>query len=123
MGEPTAALAVPTTTLHTAKDPQVVVQSEELFAQRAQGTGSQDLLLQLYAVPPANFSAPPKDGGAGHCNLTLGQVTATVGLLSSWTASHTRPSAEQVQAAASRVPSLSGTFVPAPWPDPRATTP
>ncbi|WP_426563114.1 hypothetical protein ACPPVT_19245 [Angustibacter sp. McL0619] len=123
MGEPTAALSVPTTTLHTAKDPVAIVQHEQLFAQRAQRAGSQNLLLQLYSVPPAKYDPPPKDGGAGHCNLTAGQVTATVALLSSWAATHTRPTDQEVTAAASKVPSLSGTFVPAPWPDPRATGP
>lgn len=90
LGEPTGRLRVPTLTMHTTKDPLVLVQNERLFADRVRAAGRQSDLLQLYVAPPATFTAPAPYG-AGHCAFTAQQRVAVIGLLDTWVRTGTRP--------------------------------
>ncbi|GAB3598750.1 alpha/beta hydrolase [Angustibacter peucedani] len=115
LGEPTGALRVPTLTLHTTKDPLVLVQNERLFADRVRARGQQDRLLQLYVAPPATFTAPAPYG-AGHCAFTAEQRVMVIGLLDSWVRTGTRPSGSDVHAATADVKGVQSTYVPSAWP-------
>lgn len=120
LGEPTGRLRVPTLTLHTTKDPLVLVQNERLFADRVRAAGRQGNLLQLYVAPPATFTAPAPYG-AGHCAFTAQQRVAVVGLLDAWVRQGTRPSGSAVHDAVAGVPGIETAYVPPGWPAGPAT--
>lgn len=82
LGDPTGRLRRPTITLHTEFDPQVIVQNERVFAERAQQQSGAGVLVQLFTSPPAKYSQAPY--GAGNCNFTDTEYEAIVNLLDKW---------------------------------------
>ncbi|HET6876287.1 MAG TPA: hypothetical protein VFH38_02025 [Jatrophihabitans sp.] len=82
LGDPTGSVQRPTITLHTEFDPQMIVQNERVFAERAQQQSGAGLLVQLFTGPPAKYSQAPY--GAGNCNFTDTEYEAVVNLLDKW---------------------------------------
>ena len=115
LGDPTGDLRVPTLTLHTTKDPLVLVQNESLFAGRVAKHDDQGSLLQLYVAPPPSYTAPAPYG-AGHCNFTTQQRLAVVDLLDRWVRSGRKPDAGVQADALYDAKGVDQTYRPPGWP-------
>lgn len=117
-GTPTGAVQDPTITMHTAADPLVIVQNENLFQQRYRASGSTVDLIQLFTVPPATWSET--DGapyGAGHCNFTPESRLAVIALLDDWVKNGVFPGQTAIAAAMGESSGYNAVFAPGPWPD------
>ncbi len=122
-GTPTGAVQDPTITMHTAADPLVIVQNENLFRQRYQASGSTSDLIQLFTAPPATWSET--DGapyGAGHCNFTPESRLAVIALLDDWVKNGVYPGQTAIAAAMGEDNGYSAIFQPGPWPDTTVTS-
>jgi len=124
-GDPSGAVQVPTITMHTKADPLVIVENESFFHDRYQArleAGEvKGGLVQLYTVPPAEYS--PEEGapyGAGHCNFTPQSRLAVIDLLDAWVREGIYPGQSAIQAAMGTESGYNPIYTPGPWPDPLA---
>jgi hypothetical protein len=83
LGNPTGAIQRPTITMHTEYDPLVIVQNENVFAQRAAANIKSGGLVQLFTGPPDKYKSPAPYG-AGHCNFTTTEFLGTIDLVDKW---------------------------------------
>lgn len=83
LGNPTGDIQHPTITMHTENDPLVLVQNENVFAQRVgEQPNAKGQLVQLFTAPPSRYTTAPY--GAGHCNFTTTELVGVVTLLDNW---------------------------------------
>ena len=115
LGDTTGDLTAPTVTMHTEFDPLVLVQNEQVFAERVQSHNDNGSLVQLYIAPPATY--PESTGapyGAGHCVFSDQQREALVKTLDGWVRNGVYPVAAGVGARFGA--GLDPSYVPAAWP-------
>jgi hypothetical protein len=115
LGDTTGDLSLPTVTMHTEFDPLVIVQNEQVFAERVQSHNDNGKLVQLYIAPPATY--PESTGapyGAGHCVFSDQQREALVTTLDGWVRNGVYPVAAGV--AARFGAGLDPSYVPTAWP-------
>lgn len=83
LGNPTGNIQHPTITMHTEDDQLVLVQNENVFAQRVSSQpNAKGQLVQLFTAPPTRYETAPY--GAGHCNFTKTELVGVVTLLDNW---------------------------------------
>jgi pimeloyl-ACP methyl ester carboxylesterase len=83
LGNPTGDIQHPTITMHTENDQLVLVQNENVFAQRvSQQPDAKGQLVQLFTAPPSRYATAPY--GAGHCNFTTTELVGVMTLLDNW---------------------------------------
>ncbi len=113
-GEPSGTIEMPTLTLHTAADPLVAVQNQELLRE---ASGSTDDLVQLFTVAPETYPADPgAPYGAGHCNFTPDSRVGMIDLLDAWVRGGQPPTEAAVLEAFGEESGFDPTFEPGPWP-------
>jgi hypothetical protein len=115
LGDTTGDLSIPTVTMHTEFDPLVIVQNEQVFAERVQSHNDNGRLVQLYIAPPATY--PESTGapyGAGHCVFSDQQREALVTTLDGWVRNGVYPVAAGI--AARFGAGLDPSYVPTAWP-------
>ncbi len=114
-GEPSGTIEMPTLTLHTAADPLVAVQNQELLRE---ASGPTDELVQLFTVAPDTFASDPgAPYGAGHCNFTPDSRVGMIDLLDAWVRGGQAPTDAAVLEAFGEESGFDPTFEPGPWPE------
>ncbi|MEO6589624.1 MAG: hypothetical protein ABIP06_09995 [Pyrinomonadaceae bacterium] len=99
----TGEIEKPILTLHTLIDPLVTVSQEREYLETVTKAGNTDLLYQAYT------------NGNGHCNFTATQLLASLGAITNWVETGTKPTPANFPTAAGFLPS---TFVPPPMNQP-----
>lgn len=99
-GGTTGRLQRPVVMLHTTADPQVDVRNLDVYRQRVERWGAQELLVQGYVK------------AAGHCGFTADQVLAGLAAVESWLETGVRPDATAFPTSLGFDPA----FVPGGWP-------
>ena len=93
----------PVLTLHTLIDPLVTVTQERAYADTVAGAKRSDSLYQAYT------------NGNGHCNFTPQQLLVSLGAITNWVETGTKPTPANFPTALGFLPS---TFVPPPMNQP-----
>ena len=116
-GTPTGAISRPMITMHTAADPLVLVQNEQVYQTEVRAKNAAGELVQLYTVAPASYPAKPgAPYGAGHCNFTAESRIAVVGLLDNWVRNGVYPGQGAILAAMGDSSGYQAAYAPPPWP-------
>ena len=116
-GTPTGAISRPMITMHTAADPLVLVQNEQVYQTEVRAKNGAGDLIQLYTVAPASYPAKPgAPYGAGHCNFTAQSRIAVVDLLDNWVRNGVYPGQGAIVAAMGDSSGYQAAYAPPPWP-------
>ena len=104
-------------TMHTAADPLVLVQNEQVYQTEVRAKNGAGDLIQLYTVAPASYPAKPgAPYGAGHCNFTAQSRIAVVDLLDNWVRNGVYPGQGAIVAAMGDSSGYQAAYAPPPWP-------